>query len=330
MRCIPQQYGAEFRCTIIAIVLCAVGLSGDAQAEENRHFCVLVPHFKDDYWLSVGFGIEHEAARQKVHLSFYEAGGYRALAEQVGQLDDCARAGVDGILIGTVTSDHPDMTTAISRASNAVPVFALVNELHADGLAGQIGVDWRNMGYEVGAFLSRRHPKAAEAKTAVLLNGPAEAGWTAPLEDGLRQALAKSSVEIVDVLRADTGVRAQLDLVETALTRRAGVDYLIGSAPAIEAALGMTAAGNAMEQPLLVSTYVTPSILRGLKSGRVIAAPFDDPVQQGAMAIEHAVAAIDDGTSFDWVGPPIRLVEAGDEDLNKITFSPANFFPLIQ
>lgn len=330
MRRIPQQYGAEFRCTIIAIVLCAVGFSGDAQTEKHRRFCVLVPHFKDDYWLSVGFGIEQEAARQKVHLSFYEAGGYRALAEQVGQLDDCARAGVDGILIGTVTSDHPDMTAAVTRASNTVPVFALVNELHANGLSGQIGVDWRNMGYEVGAFFSRRHPKAGEAKTAVLLNGPAEAGWTAPLEDGLRQGLAESSIEIVDVLRADTGVRAQLDIVETALTRHAGVDYLIGNAPAIEAALGLTAARDTVDNPRLISTYVTPSILRGLKNGRIMAAPFDDPVQQGAMAIEHAVAAIDDGSSFDRVGPPIRLVEAGDEGLSAITFSPANYFPLIQ
>ncbi len=322
------------RCTIltigIVIALVAAGLVGAARAQEARRLCVLVPHFKDDYWLSVGYGLEREAARRNVQLRFFEAGGYRALAAQLKQLEVCAQADVDGILIGAVSSDHPDMTAAVARAARQVPVIALVNELHAEQLAGRIGVDWRDMGHEIGAFLSRQHPEGAAPKTAIFLNGPREAGWTGPLESGLRAGLENSSVDIVDVLRADTGVRAQLDLVEAAMARHADVDYVIGNAPAIEAALGVLATQDARAQPLLVSTYMTPSVLRGLINGQVRAAPFDDPVQQGVMAIRHAVSGGDADTPDGLIGPALQLLTAGGDSLQSITFPPATYFPLIE
>ncbi len=97
------------------------------------------------------------------------------------------------------------------------------------------------MGYAVGKYLSAVHPAGSPEKTAVFLTGPAEAGWTLPLETGLRNGLAKSSVRILEVLGADTGIRQQLVLAEIALDRHPDVDYLIGSAPAIEAAIGLLA-----------------------------------------------------------------------------------------
>ncbi len=314
--------------TITAIGIYFLGSLAPASAGANPLYCVLVPHFKDDYWLSVGFGLEQEAKQQGVDLLFFEAGGYGARTTQIGQLDACATKGADAILIGAVTSDHPDLTKAIARVAKSVPVFGLVNELHTEALSGRIGVDWQDMGYAVGEHLSQRHSAGSPPKTAVFLTGPAEAGWTGPLEAGLREGLANSSVSIVEVLQADTGIKQQLVLAERALERHPDADYVIGSAPAIEAAIGILATRPDAGKPKLLATYVSHTIIRGLMNGSVLAASFDNPILQAQMAIRQ-VASVR-LKSDQRLTPEIVLLTRDDENLSAIQISPADYFPAVQ
>lgn len=328
VRRIFRHYVAACAGTITAIGVFFTGAVAPAPANATPLYCVLVPHFKDEYWLSVGFGLEQEAARRSVDLLFFEAGGYQARAAQIGQLDACAARGADAILIGAVTSDHPDLIAAISRVAQEVPVFGLVNELHADALSGRVGVDWQDMGFAIGAYLSRVHPRGSPPKTAVFLTGPAEAGWTGPLEAGLRDGLADSSVDIVEVFGADTGIRPQLALAELALDRHPETDYVIGSAPAIEAAIGLFATRPDADKPTLLATYVSHTIIRGLMNGSVLAASFDDPIQQAQMAIRQ-VASQRPGPDRH-LAPEIVLLTRDDDDLGSVQISPANYFPAVQ
>lgn len=322
---IAEYYPAALACSIIAVVVSAVIWSGAAFADPARRFCVLVPHFKDEYWLSVGYGLEQEAARKNVALLIHEAGGYRALAAQISQIDACAISGVDAILIGAVSSDDPALIAAIARVAQTVPVFALVNELHSDALSGQIGVDWQDMGHAIGLHLARLHPPGTPPVTAVFITGPPTAGWTRPLEAGLRDGLADSAVSITAVLGADTGLRQQLELVETALRLYPDADYLIGGAPAIEAAVGVLAANSARPSLQLISTYISHSTLRSLRNGNVVAAAFDDPMRQGIMAIQQAVSAQTPRVN----GPEIRILNQMDDVLDQIRLSPADYFPTL-
>lgn len=313
-----------------SIVLTALWLCLGSAAAAKPLLCVLVPHFKDEYWLSVGYGLEQEAARQDVHLLFFEAGGYRARAEQIGQLQSCAARGVDAILIGAVTSNHPDLISAIAEVAQAIPVIGLVNELHSDALSARIGVDWRDMGSAVGTYLADRHPKGGPKRTAVLISGPPEAGWPGPLEQGLRAGLEQSAVEIVAVYGADTGLRQQLMQAESALEEHPDIDYVIGSAPAIEGTIGFLAARPDLEPPGLVSTYVNHTIKRALMNGNIMAAPFDDPALQGIMALRQAVMVISGLPVSASSGPEIVSLTSGDSDLDRVRVSPAEYFPAIQ
>ncbi|HEY9038915.1 MAG TPA: TMAO reductase system periplasmic protein TorT [Roseovarius sp.] len=327
VRFISRLYGAALAGTI---AVAAVYPAAAPAAGERTLLCALVPHFKDEYWLSVGYGLEQEAARQNVDLLFFEAGGYLARAAQVEQLDVCLARGVDAILIGAVTSDHPDLIDKVAQVAGQVPIFGLVNELHSDALSGHIGVDWRDMGRRLGDHLSGLHPAGSPPKTAIFLTGPAISGWTDPLEAGLRNGLSAGTVEIIEVFEADTGFRAQLDLVETALQRHPGADYLIGSAPAIEAALGLLAARPASVTPGLLASYVNHSVLRGLENGRVLAASFDSPIEQGVMAVREATAAHLPSTSGRWTGPDIILLTGESQGFDERRLSPAAYFPVLQ
>lgn len=293
---------------------------------------MLVPHFKDEYWLSVGYGLQTEAAKSGAALKFLEAGGYNARQSQIEQLSACAADGADAILIGTVTSDHPDLLSAIAHIAKERPVFGLVNALASPDLAGWIGVDWADMGHAVGRYLAERHPAGGARKTAILISGPAEAGWTGPLERGLREDLARSSVDILAVYGADTGLREQLRLVEDALRDWPEVDYLIGSAPAIEAAMGQFAqpGQDKTAAPKLIATYITHTIKRGLSSGQVVAVPFDDPMEQGRMALRQALAVLDGAADAQSGGPEIRLITEQSSALQSVELSPAEYFPVIE
>lgn len=316
---------------VIAAALFISATSG-ASADGAKRLCVLVPHFKDEYWLSVGYGLETEAAKSGTRLTFFEAGGYNARQSQIDQLSACAADGADAILIGTVTSDHPDLLAAIAKTAKDRPVFGLVNALASPDLAGWIGVDWANMGHAVGRYLADRHSAGTAQKTAILISGPKEAGWTGPLEHGLRADLSQSSVDILAVYGADTGLREQLRLVEDARRDWPDVDYLIGSAPAIEAAMGQFAQPGQQNTatPKLVATYITHTIKRGLSSGQVLAAPFDDPMEQGRMALRQALAVLAGARPPQNGGPEIQLIQAQSGPLAKVTLSPAEYFPVIE
>lgn len=288
---------------------------------------MLVPHFKDEYWLSVGFGLEQEARAAGLALHFHEAGGYRARENQIAQLDACAAAGAEAILIGTVTSDHPDLLAAVARAATKAPVYALVNALDSDALSGRVGVDWREMGLTVGRALAAAHPAGSPPQKAVLVSGPRESGWVLPLETGLRTALAGSAVRIVDRRFSDTGPRDQFETVAEVFASFPDLDMLIGSAPAIEAAMGILATHpDRRHRPKLVATYVTHSVRRGLSSGQIALAPFDDPVGQGRMAIRMILA---DGAGSGNIPGEIRLIRRGDPSAQKLPLSPADYFPSI-
>lgn len=311
------------RIACAAIVALSGLVAGQVRADE-RQLCVLVPHFKDEYWLSVAYGLEKRAEETGLTVRFFEAGGYNALARQITQLDTCATLGPGAILIGAVSSDAPDLLAAVQKAARGRPVIGLVNELHSDALSARIGVDWSEMGLLLGRHLAERFPAAGRPQEAVFLSGPPEAGWVAPLEDGLRRGLSGSAITITATYGADTGTAEQLRLLETALADHPRPDILIGSAPAIEAAMALFAEGT--DRPLLAATYLSQSVARGLVGHRVLAAPFDDPIAQGRLAIDAADAAMAGHGARALIAPRIIVFGEGIE-AEAVKLSPADYFP---
>ncbi|MCI2393941.1 hypothetical protein [Aliiroseovarius sediminis] len=81
---------------------------------------------------------------------------------------------------------------------------------------------------------------------------------------------------------------------------------------------------------MLLSTYISHTIMRGLMNGRVVAASFDDPTLQGVMAIRQAATLNGMFVSSTPIGPDIKLLTPADETLNQIQISPADYFPTIR
>ncbi len=321
-----ERMGSAYRRLVPAAILALCTLFGAEARADQALLCVLVPHFKDEYWLSVAYGIEQQSAERQLSVRFFEAGGYDAQKSQIDQISACRALQPGAILIGTVSSDAPDLLAAVQAAAGDRPVIGLVNELHTDVLTARVGVDWADMGLALGQNLAGRFPAGSPPLDAVLLSGPAGAGWVAPLESGLRRGLERSSVRIVATYGADTGTAEQLRLLEKAVAAHPGIDLVIGSAPAIEAAMALFPRGR--DRPRLAATYVSHTVARGLVGGRVMAAPFDDPIAQGRLAVDAAATAIAGQRAAAPIGPGI-VVKEGGIDPASIDLSPADYFPAL-
>ena len=326
LSCVSKRLGgmihAYLRIGRVAMLALSVWLGAALEGRaEPGLLCVLVPHFKDEYWISVAYGIQQQATARGLHVHFFEAGGYRAVSRQIEQLTACTALTPDAILIGAVSSDAPALLEAVRGAADKQPVIGLVNALASPALAARVGVDWADMGRSLGLHLAQRFPGSGAAQQAILLSGPTESGWVAPLENGLRQGLAGSSIKIVATYSADTGVTEQLRLLEHALAEQPRPTVIIGDAPAIESAMALLP--HDATRPVLVATYISHSVARGLVGGQVAAAPFDDPIEQGKLAVDVIGKAVPARLS----GPPIRIIAAGAAP-ESIRLSPADYFPL--
>lgn len=298
------------------------------RATKPWRLCILYPHLKDAYWLSVNYGMVTEAQRLGVQFDVYEAGGYPNLARQIEQLEGCASEEFDAVILGAVS--YEGLTPAVQQIAQLKPVIAAVNDIDDRGIAAKASVPWAEMGAAAGRLIADLHPKDSAPVTVAWFPGPKGAGWVTFVEAGFDASIAESSADIVAVRYGDTGLEQQVLLVEEVLDEFPQIDYLVGSGPMAEAAVSILRARGLSDQVKVVSTYFSHAVYRGVLRGRILAAPTDAPALQGRLSVEMAVRALEGQLELTHAGPPIRLVMPTtiDEALINDSLAPASFVPV--
>ena len=297
-------------------------------AQRKWHLCILYPHLKDAYWLSVNYGMVEEARRLGVSFALNEAGGYPNDARQNMQLRSCMRSGADAIVLGTVTYEGHIET--VLQAAELMPVIAVVNDIDPRGITAKSAVSWVEMGYDAGRYLADRHPAGTPIVSVAWFPGPRGAGWVSFIEQGFRAAIADSAVKIVGTYHGDTGREEQILLIEQALSEHDTLDYMAGSGPMAEVAVSILRAQKLSGQIGIVSTYMSHGVFRGVHRGRILAAPTDFAVLQGRLGIEMAVRAIEGSLTTPEAGPKIITVtpQTVDSVGSANSLAPAAFDPV--
>lgn len=299
-----------------------------ARAAQPWRLCVIYPHLKDGYWLSVNYGMVEEAKRLGVSFDLYEAGGYPNLARQIEQIAACGTRQMDALILGPVSYDG--LTAAVVDIAQQMPVIAAVNDMADTGIAAKASVPWREMGAMAGRAIAQRHPKGSAPVRLAWFPGPTGAGWVQFVDQGFRAALAESSAQIVATRFGDTGIEQQVLLVEDVLDQLPGVEYLVGSGPMAEAAVPVLRARGLTGEIGVVSTYISHGVYRGIKRGRILAAPTDFAVLQGRLAIEMAVRAIEGKLTIRHAGPQILTITPDNIEAigTEGSLAPASFVPV--
>ena len=301
------------------------------KASRPWQLCILYPHLKDSYWLSVNHGMVEEAKRLGVHFTLLEAGGYPNLARQAGQVRTCAERGADALIIGTVSYDG--LTPVLQPLLQKMPVIAAINDIADAAVTAKALVPWREMGAAAAQVIVSRHPRGSAPVDIAWFPGPEGAGWVHFVEEGFYAVIGESSARVVAVKYGDTGREEQVQLIEELLDQHPDIDYLVGSGPMAEAAVSLLRArGIATGAIGIVSDYMTHAVHRGIRRGRILAAPSDFPVMQGRLAVEMAVRALEGSLKTASAGPAIEIVskETIDHYGASDTLAPADFVPVFR
>lgn len=296
-------------------------------ATRQWHLCIAYPHLKDAYWLNVNSGMVQEAKRLGISFTLVEAGGYPRLERQRQQIEQCTADGADALIVGPV-SFHGLNETIINIAKK-MPVLATVNDIDNIGITAKSGVSWVTMGHSAGEYLAKRHPLGSKPVTVAWFPGPKGAGWVGFIESGFKSGLADSAVKIVVTKWGDTGKEIQRTLVQEVLESHPDVDYIVGNALMAEAAIS-TLINRKLENDIkIVSTYFTPAVYRGIRRGRILAAPTDAPVMQGRIAIDQAVRILEGRDYVKHAGPKIEMIDENNWQAINISDSlaPPSFLP---
>lgn len=298
------------------------------RATRPWRLCILYPHLKDAYWLSVNYGMVVEAQRLGVAFDVFEAGGYPNLARQIDQLEGCASDEFDAVILGAVS--YEGLTPTVERLARSKPVIAAVNDIDDSGITAKASVPWAEMGAAAGRLIAARHPKGSAPVTVAWFPGPEGAGWVTFVETGFLAAISDSSATIIATRYGDTGLEQQVLLVEDVLDELPGIDYLVGSGPMAEAAVSILRSRGLSDKVKVVSTYFSHAVYRGVHRGRILAAPTDAPVLQGRLAVEMAVRALEGKLDLTHAGPPIQVAmpETINSALIADSLAPASFVPV--
>lgn len=283
--------------TKLGLLVSILGVSANVWGQPTK-LCAVYPHLKDSYWLSVNYGMVDEARKQQVTLRVFESGSYDNIEKQQEQLIACREWEADAILLGSVspTAYQHDL----QQLTYDIPVFAVVNYLELDSdnqpiLKSTIGVDWHGMGFLSGQFLAQQAEKQPQPIKVALLPGPKSSGGTKPVLQGFYDAIQHQDVEIIATYWGDNDKELQRNLIQKLLEKYDEIDYIYGSAVAIEAAISELR-GTQYSDIGLIATYLSHGVYRGLVRNKVEFAPTDHMVRQGRASIRQAISYLNDGS----------------------------------
>ncbi|AUI87843.1 TMAO reductase system periplasmic protein TorT [Vibrio azureus] len=294
--------------------------------------CAIYPHLKDSYWLSINYGMVSEAEDLGIELRVMESGGYNNISKQEDQLTLCRQWGADAILLGTVSPNAYE--THLGSLVGDIPVFTIVNQLNLDAsqsehLKGGVGIDWYWMGYEVGKYLTQKHPKGSGQTNIALLLGPRTKGGTKPVTKGVTEAIKNSDIKVKYTYWADNDKELQRNLVQRIIDTDK-VDYIVGSAVAIEAAISELRTSQKAKEIGLISVYLSHGIYRGLIRHKVEFAPTDNMVTQGRLSVKQALQYLRGEKYQQQISLPIQALTSDSLSSHTIedSLSPSEYRPV--
>jgi len=299
-----------------------------SSASKKWKICVSFPHMKDAYWTAVNYGIIDEAKRLGVKINLVEAGGYTNLNKQISQIEDCVAAGAHAVIVGAISYQGLNNVISEVRAKN-IPVVDVVNGVSSTDIVAKSLVSFGEMGAKAGEYLVSLHPKGAKSAKVAWFPGPSGAGWVEAGHKGFSDAIKSGAIELLATKYGDTGKEVQAKLVEDTLQAYPDLEYIVGTAVTAEAASSIIRSRGLGKKIKVISYYFTPGVERGIKTGRILAAPTDSTVIQGRIAVDQAVRVLQGIPYRMHVGPKLFMVDHSNIKHfdRQAALAPASFKP---
>lgn len=235
-----------------------------------------------DYWTIARKGVE-KADGELADISVeFKLPGEGTAAEQKRIIDDLISTGVNGMAISPVDPDN--QTQLINDTAKKALVLTQDSDAPNSDRALYIGTDNVAAGRQAGELIKEALPEGGKI---MLFVGKSDARNAAERLQGIKEALAGSKVEILDVRTDDTDrARAKTNAADT-LVKHPDVAAMVGlwsyNGPAILNAL--KEAGKA-GQVKIICFDEEDETLAGVKSGNIFATVVQQPYEFGYQSVK--------------------------------------------
>jgi ribose transport system substrate-binding protein len=290
----------HWRFGTVSFVLCllcgTLGCSRDGVESGGKKILKLafVTNNSADFWTIARRGVEKaDAELQDVEAEFRITADGSA-AEQQRIVDDLLAKGVDGIAMSPV--DPQNQVALIDAAAKQAMVFTQDSDAPQSARTCYIGTDNVAAGREAGRLVREAIP---EGGSIMLFVGKLDARNAQERIQGIREALAGSSIQILDVRTDDAdNARAKSNAADT-LVRYPDIKGLVGlwsyNGPAI---LNAVRQAGKVGRVRIVAFDEADETLAGVKEGAIDATVVQQPYEFGYQAITRMAQAARGDRSF--------------------------------
>jgi ribose transport system substrate-binding protein len=246
-----------------------------AQAADKKTL-VFVPNGASDFWKAAEAGVkkaQEELPNYDLQFKYPEQS---AAAVQERLMDDLVSAGVAGIIVSAV--DPKTETDALNRVGSHTLLLTTDSDAPKSKRQAYIGSSNILAGKQVGELLKKARPDGAKCMAYVGLPGADNARERI---EGIKEAIAGTKIEIVDVRADDIDQSRAKRNVEDTLTANPDIDCMLG-----------------------IYSYNIPQIYQALKEagalGKITVTGFDDdPITLGGVK-EGTVAGTVVQQPYEW------------------------------
>jgi ribose transport system substrate-binding protein len=305
----PQKTAYLMSGILSVIVLLTIGASGCNNSGTNspvagggkKHKLAFVTNNASDFWTIARKGTEKAQTDIPGIEVEFRINSDGSAAEQQRVVDDLLAKGVEGIAISPV--DPVNQTPMLNRAAQTAKLVTQDSDAPNSNRACYIGTDNVAAGRQAGQLVKEAIPQGGKIMVFV---GVLDAANAQQRYQGLKEALAGSNIQIVDVRTDNTDrVRAKSNAADT-LVNQPDIAGLVGlwsyNGPAI---LSAVKEANKVGKVKIVAFDEEDETLSGIKDGAIYATVVQQPFEFGYQSMGLLAKILNGDNS---VVPPTKQI----------------------
>jgi ribose transport system substrate-binding protein len=259
----------------ITAILALAAASG-AMAQEKKTLAFVV-NGASDFWKNAEAGVkkaQEELPNYVLELKYPEQS---AAAIQQRLMDDLVAAGVAGIMVSAVDPKH--QTEGLDKIASQALLFTTDSDAPQSKRIAYIGSSNTDAGKQAGSLMLKALPNGGKCIGFV---GLLEADNARERIEGIKDALAGSKVELVDVRGDDIDQTRAKRNVEDALAKTPDIDCMVGiysyNTPRIYEVLKEAGKLGSVK---VIGFDEDPITLGGVKEGTIVGTVVQQPYEWG-------------------------------------------------
>lgn len=283
-----KPFALACACLLLFAQGCNRNGGGNASGGGAQKKLAFVTNNASDFWTIARKGTEKADAELPDVTVEFRIPAEGTAADQKRIIDDLLAKGVDGIAISPVDPDN--QTQMLNDAAKQTLVFTQDSDAPKSDRACYVGTDNVAAGRQAGALIKEALPQGGQIMIFV---GQKDARNAAERYQGIKEALAGSNVQIIDVRTDDTDrVRAKANVADT-LVKYPQVAALVGlwsyNGPAI---LNAVKDANKVGQVKIIAFDEEDETLAGIRDGAIYGTVVQQPYEFGYQAIKMMAQAL--------------------------------------